>query len=48
MEFALEAVGVRCKVFKNLGLDLPQGSTVLADKGYTDYDYEDLLEEVVA
>jgi hypothetical protein len=33
-------------VFKNLALDLAQGSTIFADKGYTDYDYEDLLEEV--
>ena len=47
MEFALEAGSDSdVKVFKNLGLDLPQGSTILADKGYTDYDYEDLLEEV--
>lgn len=27
-------------------MDLPEGSTILADKGYTDYDYEDLLKEV--
>jgi len=47
VEFALEAGSESdVKVFKNLGLDLPQGSTILADKGYTDYDYEDLLEEV--
>ena len=25
---------------------MPEGSTILADKAYTDYDYEDLLEEV--
>jgi hypothetical protein len=33
-------------VFKDLELDLPEGSSILADKAYTDYDYEDLLEEV--
>lgn len=33
-------------VFKNLDLDLPEGSIILADKAYTDYDYEDLLKEV--
>jgi hypothetical protein len=46
VEFALEAGSeADVTVFKNLGLDLPEGSTILADKGYTDYDYEDLLEE---
>ena len=25
---------------------MPEGSTIHADKGYTDYHYEDLLEEV--
>jgi hypothetical protein len=29
-----------------LGLELPEGSIIHADKGYTDYHYEDLLEEV--
>ena len=33
-------------VFKDLDLDLPEGSIICADKAYTDYDYEDLLEEV--
>ena len=33
-------------VFKELELDLPEGSIICADKAYTDYDYEDLLEEV--
>ena len=43
MEAASEA---DVKVFKNLELDLlPEGATILADKGYTDYDQEDLLEE---
>jgi hypothetical protein len=27
-------------------LDLPTGSIIYADKGYADYEYEDLLEEV--
>ncbi len=34
------------KLLKELGLDLPEGSIIHADKGYTDYHYEDLLEEV--
>ena len=34
------------KVFKDLDLELPEGATIHADKGYTDYHYEDLLEEV--
>jgi hypothetical protein len=47
VEFALEAGSeADVRVFKNLGLDLPEGSIILADKAYTDYDYEDLLEEV--
>ena len=33
-------------VFKEFSLELPEGSIICADKGYTDYDYEDLLEEV--
>ena len=33
-------------IFKELELDLPEGSTICADKAYTDYDYEDLLKEV--
>jgi hypothetical protein len=46
VEFALEA-GSEADVtaFKDLELDLPAGSTILADKAYTDYDHEDLLEE---
>jgi hypothetical protein len=32
-------------VFKDLELDLPEGSVICADKAYTDYHYEDLLEE---
>ncbi|HZY66637.1 MAG TPA: IS982 family transposase, partial [Rubrobacteraceae bacterium] len=34
------------EVFKEMALDLPEGSAVHADKGYTDYDYEDFLKEV--
>jgi len=33
-------------VFKEMGLDLPEGSAIYADKGYTDYDHEDFLKEV--
>ena len=36
----------RERVLKDLELDLPEGSIICADKAYTDYDYEDLLEEV--
>ena len=34
------------KGFKELDLDLPEGSTIYADKAYTDYDEEDLLAEI--
>ncbi len=33
-------------LFREFSLDLPQGAMICADKGYTDYQYEDLLEEV--
>jgi hypothetical protein len=33
-------------VFKEMSLELPEGSILCADKGYTDYHYEDLLQEV--
>jgi Transposase DDE domain len=33
-------------LFKELNLELPEGSIICADKGYTDYHYEDLLEEI--
>jgi hypothetical protein len=33
------------EVFKRFALDLPDGSTIHADKGYTDYQEEDLLQE---
>ncbi len=47
VEFSLAAGSeADVAVFKDLELDLPEGSIICADKGYTDYDYEDLLEEV--
>ena len=47
VEFSLAAGSESdVKVFKDLELDLPEGSIVYADKAYTDYDHEDLLEEV--
>jgi hypothetical protein len=47
VEFSLAAGSeADVTIFKELELDLPEGSIVLADKAYTDYDYEDLLEEV--
>jgi len=33
------------EVFKRFALDLPDGSTIHADKGYTDYQEEELLQE---
>ena len=47
VEFSLEAASeTDIKVFKNLKLDLlPERAAIFADKGYTDYDHEDLLEE---
>ncbi len=33
------------RVFKDMELDLPEGSIICADKAYTDYHYEDLLKE---
>ena len=47
VEFSLAAGLVAdVKVFKEMDLDLPIGATIHADKSYTDYHYEDLLEEV--
>jgi hypothetical protein len=47
VEFSLVAGSeADVSVLKDLQLDLPEGSIILADKAYTDYDYEDLLEEV--
>jgi hypothetical protein len=47
VEFSLAAGSeADIAVFKGMDLDLPEGSIICADKAYTDYDYEDLLEEV--
>jgi hypothetical protein len=47
VEFALAAGSeADINVFKDFGLDLPEGSIICADKAYTDYHYEDLLKEV--
>ncbi|MDQ3834561.1 MAG: IS982 family transposase [Actinomycetota bacterium] len=47
VEFSLAAGSeADVTVFKELNLDLPEGSIICADKAYTDYDYEDLLKEV--
>ncbi len=47
VEFSLAAGSeADIAVFKELGLELPEGSIICADKAYTDYHYEDLLEEV--
>jgi hypothetical protein len=47
VEFSLAAGSeADVTIFKELELDLlPEGSIIFADKAYTDYDYEDLLEE---
>jgi hypothetical protein len=43
VEFSLAAASeADVKLLKELGLDLPEGSIIHADKGYTDYHYEDL------
>jgi hypothetical protein len=47
VEFALAAGSeADVTVFKDLELDLPEGSIIYADKAYTDYEHEDLLEEI--
>lgn len=47
VEFSLAAGSeADIAVFRELNLDLPEGSIICADKAYTDYDYEDLLKEV--
>jgi hypothetical protein len=46
VEFSLVAGSeADVRVFKDLQLDLPEGSVICADKAYTDYHYEDLLKE---
>ncbi|MDP9411732.1 MAG: IS982 family transposase [Actinomycetota bacterium] len=47
VEFSLAAASeADISLLKQMSLDLPEGSIIHADKGYTDYHYEDLLEEV--
>jgi Transposase DDE domain len=47
VEFSLAAGSeADVTVFKELNLELPEGSIICADKAYTDYDHEDLLKEV--
>jgi Transposase DDE domain len=47
VEFSLAAGSqADVKLIKELELDLPEGSILHADNGYTDYHYEDLLKEV--
>jgi hypothetical protein len=47
VEFCLAAASeADISIFKEMSLELPEGSIICADKGYTDYHYEDLLEEV--
>jgi hypothetical protein len=46
VEFCLAAASeADISVFKEMSLELPEGSIICADKAYTDYDYEDLLKE---
>jgi hypothetical protein len=47
VEFALAAGSeADIAVFKRMALDLAEGAAIYADKGYTDYHYEDLLGEI--
>ncbi|CAN5684301.1 hypothetical protein BH24ACT21_BH24ACT21_12040 [soil metagenome] len=47
VEFSLAAASeADIAIFKELDLELPEGSIIHADKAYTDYHYEDLLQEV--
>jgi len=47
VEFSLAAGSeADIAVFREMALELPEGSRVHADKGYTDYDHEDFLTEV--
>jgi hypothetical protein len=47
VEFCLAAASeADIGLFEESYLDLPEGSIICADKGYTDHRYEDLLEEV--
>lgn len=47
VEFILAAASeADIGLFKELKLEVPEGAIICADKGYTDYHYEDLLEDV--
>jgi len=47
VEFCLAAASeADIGLLKESNLDLPEGSIICADRGYTDYHHEDLLEEV--
>jgi Transposase DDE domain len=47
VEFTLAAASeADIRLFKELKLELPEGAIICADKGYADYNYEDLLEDV--
>ncbi len=47
VEFTLAAASESdIGLLKELKLELPEGAIICADKGYTDYHYEDLLEDV--
>jgi hypothetical protein len=47
VEFTLAAASeADISLFKDMDLELPEGAIICADKGYTDYHYEDLLEDV--
>ena len=47
VEFCLAAASeADISLLKEMSLDLPEGSIIHANKGYTDYHYEDLLKEV--
>ena len=47
VEFTLAAASeADISLFKELKLELPEGAIICADKGYTDYHYEDLLKDV--
>ena len=47
VEFSLAAGSeADITIFKQMELDLPEGSIIFSDKAYTDYEYEDLLKEV--
>jgi hypothetical protein len=46
VEFTLAAASeADISLFKEMALELPEGAIICADKGYTDYHYEDLLED---